>query len=161
MKKLIPISVLLPLFCSALGSNTCLRNNTAILTIRKSDNPKSLSYDNATKTFTLEFKNEHPVMPALNLTKISGAATCNNITTNTNEGTATQGDSNVYLRASNDDTGPQCWCSLTGPITSWWVYYGAFSNADTCATGCTAACANALKADTNGFRTKGVYLAIW
>jgi len=161
MKKIISVSVLLTLFCSALwAAQTCLHNRTAIFLIKRDEAPTASSYDNAAKTFTLTFG--YDLVPNdSSQRKITGAATCNEITTNTAEGTAKQGDANVYLRASSADVGTQCWCSLTGPITSWWVYYGAFDSEDACDTGCAAACAAAIKADTNGFRTKGVYLAIW
>ena len=92
---------------------------------------------------------------------LTGMSTCNEITTNTAASAAKSGDANVYLRASSADVGTQCWCSLTGPVTSWWVYYGAFDDEDACDAGCTSACAAAIKDNTSNFRTNGVYLAIW
>jgi len=92
---------------------------------------------------------------------INGMATCNEINTNTSDATAKMGDANTHLRASTADIGTQCWCSLTGPITSWWVYYKAYDSEDACASACARDCAAAIKDNTSNFRTNGIYAAIW
>jgi len=161
MKKAISLSVLLTLFCAgAYAASTCIHSRTAVFTIKKSENPTSSSYDTAEKTFTLRFGYDLVPNDASQRT-LTGTSTCNEITTNTADTAAKSGDANVYLRASSADVGTQCWCSLSGPVTSWWVYYGAFDSEDACDTGCTSACATAIRDNTNNFRTNGVYLAIW
>ncbi len=161
MKKTISLSILLTLFyAGAYAATTCIRNRTAVFTIKKSENPTSVSSNTAEKTFTLRFG--YDLVPNNSSQRtLNGTATCNEITTNTAEITAAPGDANVYLRASSADIGTQCWCSLSGPVTSWWVYYGAFDSEDACDAGCTSACATAIKDNTNNFRTNGIYLAIW
>lgn len=161
MKKAISLSVLLTLFCAgAYAASTCIHSRTVVFTIKKSENPTSSSYDTSEKTFTLRFGYDLVPNDSSKRT-LTGTATCNEITTNTADTTAKSGDANVYLRASSADVGTQCWCSLSGPVTSWWVYYGAFDSEDACDAGCTSACAAAIRDNTNNFRTNGIYLAIW
>ncbi len=161
MKKAISLSVLLTLFCAgAYAATTCIHSRTVVFTIKKSENAVSSSYNNAEKTFSLRFG--YDLVPNNSSQRtLTGMSTCNEITTNTADSAAKSGDANVYLRASSADVGTQCWCSLTSPVTSWWVYYGAFDDEDACDAGCTSACAAAIKDNTSNFRTNGVYLAIW
>lgn len=139
------------------GETVCLRDVTAMFTIKKSTNPTS--YTVADNTFTLNMN--YDVLPGKTSRSLNGAVTCNEITTKTNGAPATSGDANTHLRASDGDTGTQCWCSLTGPVTTWWVFYKAYSDASACSSNCARDCASATVSNKNNFRTSGLYLAIW
>lgn len=145
--------------CGAYGATACLHNRTAVFTIKKSENPTSVSSNASDMTFSLSFG--YDLVPNNGVHTLRGAATCNEITTNSSNSTASMGDVNVYLRSSSVDVGTRCWCSFAGPITSWWVYYRAYADEDTCQSSCARDCANAIKSNTNNFRTNGMYLAIW
>ena len=91
---------------------------------------------------------------------ITGLAACNEI-----DGTYATALTNLYT--SSTDSGPKCWCKMepvlaygteTG-LASYWVFLETMSDASTCATGCAAACMNAVKSDTT-FRS-GMFESVW
>ncbi|MDE6250847.1 MAG: hypothetical protein K2M34_04435 [Alphaproteobacteria bacterium] len=161
IKHLVSIPLALAAICSAAyGATTCIHNQTPVFVIKKSVTPTSVSSNAANMTFELRF--DYDLMPGDSASnKLSGMATCNEITTDTSGGNASQGSANTHLRASNADVGTYCWCQLTGPVTSWWVYNKKYSDDDACASGCASDCANAIKNNTNNFLTNGIYRAIW
>lgn len=142
------------------GATTCIRNNTPVFVIQKSVTPVSVSANAANMTFELHF--DYDLSPGRASTRtVTGMATCNEITTDTNGATIASGGANTHLRASTADVGPRCWCELTGPVTSWWVYNREYADDAACAAGCASDCANAIKANRNGFLTNGIYRAVW
>lgn len=144
------------------ADTTCLRNNTKIFTIHKSVNPISASVDSVEDmTWHANFDYDLMVAGDVSVRSLRGRATCNEVATKTDESAVTTGAANVYLRPSAADVGLRCWCALDGPVTSWWVYLREFDSEANCATGCAAACANAMRDNTDNFRTNGLYLAIW
>lgn len=160
MKK-ISTAVIFSLLCwPGYSAMTCLHNRTAVFIIKKSVAPVSVSSSASEMTFSMTM--DYETLPGHASSKtLQGAATCNEIMTDASDAPAKTCSTNVYLRASTADIGTQCWCSLTGPVTTWWVYIKAFDNEDACTSGCATACANAAKADTDKFRTNGLYQAIW
>ena len=160
MKKLIALLGIVTICASAYATDTCLHNNTAILTLRKSRNGVRTSVNNADKTWTITM--DYSLMPSDPSAKtIYGMSTCNEIDTNTAGGAVSRGDANVYLRDSAVDIGTYCWCQMTAPVSSWWVFYNQYDDAETCASRCASDCVNAISNNTNNFRTQGVYMAIW
>ncbi len=155
----IPVAVIA--VCSvAHGATTCIHNQTPVFVIQKSVTPTSVSSNASDNTFELRF--DYDLMPGNSSYRtITGMATCNEITTDTSDGAISQGGANTHLRASTADVGTRCWCQLSGPITSWWVYNREFSDDAACAAGCASDCANAIKNNTNNFLTNGIYRAIW
>lgn len=153
--------LIIVIFCiglvSARADTVCLRDVTAMFTIKKSINP--ISYTVSGNTFTLNMN--YDVLPGKTSRTLMGAATCNEITTKTDGSAAKSGDVNTHLRASDGDVGVQCWCSLTGPVTTWWVFYKTYSDASVCASSCAQECATVAVSNKNNFRTSGLYLAIW
>jgi hypothetical protein len=93
---------------------------------------------------------------------IYGSATCNGISVRSspdgksnNYGPASVGDTNTYLKATSRDAGPNCWCKMDGPVTSWWTYFKQYTDTaektakQLCNENCTQYCADM-------FRTNGV-----
>ena len=98
MKKAISLSVLLTLFCAgAYAATTCIHSRTVVFTIKKSENAVSSSYNNAEKTFSLNFG--YDLVPSDSSQRtLTGMSTCNEITTNTAASAAKSGDANVAAR---------------------------------------------------------------
>lgn len=161
MKKQVVSIFMIGMLCGAAHSaTTCIHNQTAVFVIKKDVTPVSVSLNTSDMTFQLQF--DYDLMPGNEASRMAtGMSTCNEITTDTAGNTATQGSANTHLRASNADVGTHCWCSLTGPVTTWWVYNRSYSDDDSCASNCTSDCANAIQNNTNGFLTNGIYRAIW
>lgn len=159
-KKILCTVLCLCVFGAGYAATTCVHPKTKIFTLKKSVNGTSTSYDRNDFTWTVTFG--YDLIPNDSSSrKITGAATCNEISTNADGGAAKMGDANGYLRASNADMGTYCWCSLVSPVSSWWVFYKSYSDESECASNCARDCAAAVSADTNKFRSSGVYMAIW
>ncbi len=161
IKSICAIPIAMFAVCSvAFGATTCIHNRTPVFVIQKSAAPTSVSATASDMTFELRFG--YDLVPGdSSYRTISGMATCNEITTDTSGATVAPGGANTHLRASSADAGTRCWCSLTGPVTSWWVYNREYSDDATCASSCASDCANSIKNNTNNFRTNGIYRAIW
>lgn len=161
MQKVVSISAVLGFLCgAAYGATTCIHNQTPVFVIKKSANPTSVSVNSDNMTFTLRF--DYDLVPNNSSYRtLDGMATCNEISTDTAGENVSQGSANTHLRASSADVGTMCWCQLSGPITSWWVYNRQYSDDETCMSNCARDCASAIRDNTNNFRTNGVYLAIW
>lgn len=144
----------------AYAATTCLHNRTAVYVLKKSENGTTSSYNNDDFTWTVTFG--YDIVPSrAGSGKLTGNATCNEIDTNSDDGTAKKGDANVHLRSSNADVGTRCWCSMAAPVSSWWVFLQSYDDDAACAAGCARDCAAAVKSNTDNFRSNGVYMAIW
>lgn len=161
IKQIIAAPLMLVLTCNvAHAVAMCAQPDIVTLVVKKDVLPISVSVNDADMTFELEF--DYDLMPTnLPSHTVMGMASCNGIATNTAGKAVSRGDANTHLRASNTNIGSNCWCELTEPVTSWWVYYGAYSDDATCASSCVTDCANAIKNNTDGFLTSGIYGAIW
>jgi len=153
--------VLTVFMCGAsMAATTCLHNRTKIYTLKKSVDGTSSSYDATDLTWSVTFS--YDLVPNNSSARtLYGTATCNEINTNSDGNTASSGSANVYLRASTGEVGTQCWCAMSHPVSSWWVFLKEYSDEASCASGCARDCASAVKSNTGNFRTNGVYLAIW
>ena len=93
---------------------------------------------------------------------IKGRTTCNMIDfkssdngLSSNNGPASTGDANTFLKASAPDVGVNCWCKMDGPVTSWWTYLKKYEDSDDksgrkiCEEQCTTLCATAFAKNTN------------
>ena len=160
MKKLLRITTLCMCVGTAYGAQTCIHDDTTVLILKKAINGTSSAYNESDMTWNVTFDYD---LVADNPTyrTLYGDATCNEINSDSNKETVSPGANNVYLRASKDDTGPLCWCATSGPIVSWWTFLHEYDDDAECRTGCAAACAEAVKNNTNNFRSNGLFLAIW
>lgn len=161
IKQIISVPAILVAMCaSAYSATTCIHNQTPVFVIQKSVAPTSATSNASEMTFEVRF--DYDLVPDNSSYRtLTGMATCNEISTDTSGNNVTQGSANTHLRASSADVGTQCWCSFTGPVTTWWVYNRGYSDDASCASGCASDCASAIKNNTNNFLTNGMYRAIW
>lgn len=160
MKKLLLTCVLCLCAVAAYGATTCIHTRTGVFMLKKSANGISSSHNNSDMTWSVTF--DYDIVPNNSSYRtLTGNATCNEITTATDGSDITKNGANTYLRASTSDVGTMCWCSMSAPVSSWWVFMQAYADEETCASSCAAACADGVKNNTDNFRSAGVYLAIW
>lgn len=160
MKKTLSFLVCMALCVGAHAASTCLHNRTAVFTLRKSVNGISASSNSADMSWSVKF--DYDLVPNNSSYRtITGTSTCNEIDTDTDEAAVKMGAANTHLRASNSDEGPNCWCAMEYPVSSWWVFYKTYADESACKSSCARDCADAIKSNTSDFRSKGVYLAIW
>ena len=136
---------------NAIALNVCAHSNTKVLVLNKTINGKSTTYDTANKVWKVTF--DYTSVNGNTDKEISGMTACNDIS-------GTIGNARTNLVTDANDVGSQCWCKMepvadynlyTG-LTSYWVLYNTYTDAATCASDCTADCANAFSANTDGFR---------
>lgn len=160
MKKLLIACVLCLSVVAAYGATTCIHSRTAVFMLKKSVNGISASHNNSDMIWRVTF--DYDLVPNdSSYRTLTGNATCNEVSTNIDGAQIQKNAANVYLRASTSDVGTMCWCSLSAPVSSWWVFMQAYADEDACAAGCAAACADGVKNNTDNFRSNGIYLAIW
>ena len=150
MKKILILVVLIMPLASAYGFTTCARNNSYIGIFKKNVDGTSKQTDTTNKTWKVVF----------DYVTLTGYASCNDIS-----GTANTPKTNLVT--GSEDKGVYCWCEMwpvtdygyeSGP-TSYWIYLQSYSDATTCASSCTDACATAMK-DNDTFRG-AVFESMW
>jgi len=72
-------------------------------------------------------------------------------------GTANSPDGAPAL--SMGDTGSSCWCKMTAPLVSSWIFINTYASDSACASSCADACGTAAQT-SQAFRT-AVYNNIW
>ena len=73
---------------------------------------------------------------------ISGIASCN-----TTEGIFAQPYSGNQNNIKPGTDGTKCWCRITGPMRSFWVFSNNYPDDSTCASDCAAICSRAFRGD--------------
>lgn len=163
MKKiLLFIMCLLPL--TAFGVDVCVKNKAYVSIFRPNVNGTSKDSDSTDKVWKVEF----------DYRTITGNASCNEICSDTSANiTCASKLVQTNLYTTKDDIGKDCWCQMwpvasyfageskpaTGP-SSYWLFLNTYSDAATCASSCTNACADAVMNNTDGFRA-AMFEAMW
>ena len=80
-------------------------------------------------------------------TPISGIGICSSTSGTSTGQTATELDTS----ATSDDN-KHCWCKMTSPAVSRWVFYASRASAGYCAQGCALSCAIGVR-DSAAFRS--------
>ena len=177
MIKKITCAYLMILSCSCAYAvdidEICMRNTLTMLVIDQDKNGTISENNASTRSWAVEFDyNMFSDNSSRYASEIVGNTACIDISVksalagnNSNAGAATPGDANTYLRVEDYDTGTHCWCKMSGPVTSYWVYLKTYDSADTCASECTSYCVNGFANNSemsNGrlMRT-AIYNAIW
>lgn len=166
MKKLILFILMIPITVWAADQNEICRRNTLVMAVLQNEvNGIEAKMNRTSKKWAVRFNYDlfagtHPNRVTAYVTK--GRTTCNMIDykssdngLSSNNGTASTGDANTFLKASAPDVGVNCWCKMDGPVTSWWTYLkkyedsGDKSGRKICEEQCTTLCATAFAKNTN------------
>ena len=87
------------------------------------------TYNHSNETWSVTFPNY----------TVSGVASCNSITGT--PGTAYSGNQNNITQGYQENQ-PNCWCRMTNPVRSAWVFSGSFGTVSECAPNCVFHCSN-------------------
>lgn len=143
--KIISVVCLTALTFGAIAAPVCVRNGTTILVLNK-DEPGVVVNDASGDKWMIRVGYE--TYPGYN--KIYGNVMCS-------DSFGTYGVANSGLDELNIETGGEnCWCRMTFPMSSYWIFISA-GNCDT--TSCASACANAYVNDAT-FRSNMID-SIW
>lgn len=151
----------------------CMRNTLTMLVIQQDKDGSVTENNTDTRSWAVDFDyNLFSDNNNMYASEIAGNTACVDISVksalagnNSNAGTAAPGDANTYLHVEDYDTGTHCWCKMSGPVTSYWVYLKTYDTADVCNSDCNTYCVNGFannSAMSNGRNMRdAIYNAIW
>lgn len=126
-------------FMSALGVSLCAKDSIVTIVLDPSIDGTNYgtSYNNDAHTWKVKFT----------YGVVMGISTCLDLVG------LQQGEVNSQIRSpGGENTGQNCWCKMTHPMNSWWVYNDSiYSYSRLCENYCAARCADSLK-NTDSFR---------
>ena len=162
MKKLMMILIAVPIcaFAGTDDTNEICRRNTLVMAVLQNEVNATEAYmNNDAKQWAVKFNYDlfagtHPNRVTAYVTK--GRTTCNMIDfkssdngKKSNDGPASVGQANTFLKVSPQDYGVNCWCKMDGPVASWWTYLKKYDTNDDCKNNCTRLCVTAFAKNTN------------
>ena len=155
---LIGVMMVVPSFAGPDDTDEICRRNTLVMAVLQKEKNGNVSYLNNDKkrwVVTFDYDIFANMRPGITAYDIYGSATCNGIAVRSSPdgksnsyGDATPGDVNTFLKASPRDVGPNCWCKMDGPVTSWWTYFKKYDSKGECQTNCATYCANSFANNT-------------
>ncbi len=149
---LIGVMMVVPSFAGPDDTDEICRRNTLVMAVLQKEKNGTVSYLKPEKkrwVVTFDYDIFANMRPGITAYDIYGSATCNGIAVKSSSdgksnsaGDAEPGDTNTFLKATSRDVGPNCWCKMDGPVTSWWTYFKKYDSRADCAAQCTEFCAN-------------------
>ena len=130
MKKLI-ISSLIAMFCASAGATTmCATDDTLAIVLDPVINGTASSHNTDLFEWSVTFS----------YGTVWGIATCVDTSGATNTAVEELRDSNGEIATGGEITGRYCWCQLSHPAKSRWVFRYAFSSVAHCGSDCADNC---------------------
>ncbi len=130
MKKLI-ISGLIAMFCASAGATTmCATDDTLAIVLDPVINGTAYSYNADLFEWSATFS----------YGTVWGIATCVDTSGTSNTAVEELRDSNGEIATGGERTGRYCWCQLSHPAKSRWVFLYALSSVADCRSNCANYC---------------------
>lgn len=126
MKKILALFILLVPFC-AFATDMCARDDTIVLV-----------FDPLVGGSGGSNANEWTWWTAFPYGRIAGDATC--LSAAEAKKTPVRADAGLHGVDADGNVRTQCWCRMTQPVFSGWVFTSADHSAETCATACAPRC---------------------
>lgn len=138
MKKLI-ISSLIAMFCASAGATTmCATDDTLAIVLDPLINGTAHSYNTDLFEWSATFS----------YGTVWGIATCVDTSGTSNTAVEELRDSNGEIATGGERTGKYCWCQLSHPAKSRWVFRGATSSVADCWSYCAINCGYYVRSDS-------------
>ena len=135
MKKLI-ISGLIAMFCASADATTmCATDDTLAIVLDPVINGTAHSYNSDLFEWSATFS----------YGTVWGIATCVDTSGTSNTAVEELRDSNGEIATGGERTGKYCWCQLSHPAKSRWVYQSGHSSVADCGWSCAANCGNDVR----------------
>jgi len=130
------------------ATTMCVHTNSYVATLSISRDGVSYTTDGSGGwTVTMDYNTSSRNTPT-----VMGYASCNEVT-----GTANTADATIS--ASTSDVGANCWCGMSLPLVSDWVFLQTYASNAACAAACDATCGNAVK--TSSSMRGAMFPAVW
>ena len=145
MKKII-LSVLIAMFCASAGATTmCATDDTLAIVL----DPIIGGTNHSSNADLFEWSATFPYGT------VWGIATCVDTSGSSNTAVEELRDSNGEIATGGERTGRYCWCQMTHPANSRWVFRSAYGSVAACGSYCAVSCGANVR-DYSGFRA-GVF----
>lgn len=141
MKKLI-ISGLIAMFCASADATTmCATDDTLAIVLDPVINGTANSYNPDLFEWSATFS----------YGTVWGIATCVDTSGTSNTAVEELRDSNGEIATGGERTGKYCWCQLSHPAKSRWVFRAARSSVAVCGSSCAGYCSGDVR-NNSAFR---------
>ena len=131
MKKICIFSILIMLVAlPALAVSVCAKNSVVSVVLDPTIGGNSYTYNNSTGVWKTVFSYGN----------VSGVSTCSTIGPTGSMGSTLTSDGVPLDAVAGDTSGRYCWCKMTHPMASRWVFCIDYGSASACASGCTLDC---------------------
>ncbi len=139
MKRL-SIIIMAMITSTAIGATMCSKNDATTIVLDPAINGANYGYSQANSTWWTSFS----------YGTIRGISAC----LSSNNGKSVGGyiadlHDNGESVVGGETNGLHCWCKMTHPMVSPWVFHYSFSSADVCARSCAYDCSNSARVDSN------------
>ena len=132
MKRVMVIFGFMLFAIPAVAVSVCAKDSIVTVVLDPSINGASYTHNNSTGTWKVVFSYGN----------VSGISTCVATAPSGSQGSVKTADG-AHLSASGGQTsGQYCWCKMTHPMSSLWVFFSDFGDAAYCASSCMSFCAS-------------------
>ena len=136
MKRIIIFTMMILIAVPAVAVSVCAKDSVVTVVLDPSIGGNSYTHNNSTGTWKTVFSYGN----------VSGISTCVATAPSGSRGTVKTADG-THLSASGGQTsGQYCWCKMTHPMSSLWAVRGDYGSASYCASHCTDACGDNVRA---------------
>ena len=119
----------------ALGVSVCAKDSIVTVVLDPSINGASNTHNNSTGTWKVVFSYGN----------VSGISTCVSIASTGSMGSAKTTGGTPLDATGGETAGQYCWCKMTHPMSSLWVFRDDYGNAAACASSCADICGRSVQ----------------
>ena len=138
MNKILIILAMVTMCVPSFATTMCAPNDTVVVVLDPTLGCSGSTYDNTAGTWTARFSYGN----------ISGISACLNSNRGKGMGgwvanlTDTDNNGDEHTVVGSEKYGRYCWCRMTHPVASRWVFNYDSGSASSCASNCTNNCGN-------------------
>ncbi len=130
MKRVMVIFGFMLFAIPALGVSVCAKDSVVTVVLDPSIEGQSNTYNISTGTWKTVFSYGN----------VSGISTCVSTAPSGSMGTTKTSEGTLLNAAGGETAGQYCWCKMTHPMSSLWVFRRDHGKAADCASSCTDGC---------------------
>ena len=145
MKRIIIFAMMIMLAVPAVAVSVCAKDSVVTVVLDPSIDGASYTQNNSTGTWKTVFSYGN----------VSGISTCVSIAPTGDTGSTKTTDGTPLDATGGETTGRYCWCKMTHPMSSLWVFGYGYVDAADCASRCTNYCG--VRAQANAALRSGLF----
>lgn len=136
--KYVLLAIMMIISAPVLAVSVCAKDSVVTVVLDPTIHGTSYTYNNSTGVWKTVFSYGN----------VSGISTCVPDVPSGSVGSITTKETGGYLDAvGGATTGKYCWCKMTHPMSSLWVFYADRGTVDYCVATCTDYCGSRVRGD--------------